>query len=283
MRNQVLNEKDYQRIEKSLLYLHERLLDQPKLEDLARQARLSPFHFQKIFKRWAGISPKSYLSFLTARRAKTLLSQSRSVLNAAYDTGLSSPGRLHDLMVKTEALTPGEIKSGGAGVTIEHCFFESPFGLALLGITSRGICHLGFPSREEKEKALERMKQNWPKAKFTESTQKIRKMAKNLFKHNDKPHTVLLKGSPFQIKVWEALLQIPEGRTWSYGEVANRIGKPKAVRAVGTAVGANHVAYLIPCHRVIRESGALGGYGWGLPKKTAMLTWESCEYLKENE
>ncbi len=280
MRNPTQHEKDYRRIEESLLYLHAHLQDQPRLEDLARRVQLSPFHFQKLFKRWAGVSPKAYLAFLTARYAGGRLSQSKSVLDAAYDAGLSSPGRLHDLMVKVEALTPGEIKSGGAGVEITYGFFESPFGLALLGLTRRGICHLGFPSWENRE-ALSILKQRWPKATFKEAPRLIQKTAREIFKSPRKPLKVLLKGSPFQLKVWEALLQIPQGQTRSYGEVARKIGKPKAGRAVGSAVGANSVGFLIPCHRVIRESGNLGGFSWGLPRKRVMLAWESCGSIRE--
>jgi AraC family transcriptional regulator, regulatory protein of adaptative response / methylated-DNA-[protein]-cysteine methyltransferase len=281
MRNPASSEKDYRRIEESLLYLHGHLQEQPRLEDLARRVQLSPFHFQKLFKRWAGVSPKAYLAFLTANFAKGRLSQSKSVLDAAYDAGLSSPGRLHDLMVKVEALSPGEIKSGGAGVEITYGFCESPFGLALLGLTRRGICHLGFPSRKNREKALSKLKKRWPQAQVKEDRRQIQKTAREIFKSPRKPLKVLLKGSPFQLKVWEALLQIPRGQTRSYGEVARKIGKPKAGRAVGSAVGANSVGFLIPCHRVIRESGNLGGFSWGLPRKRVMLAWESCGSIRE--
>jgi AraC family transcriptional regulator of adaptative response/methylated-DNA-[protein]-cysteine methyltransferase len=287
MREPFLRQKDYTRIEKSLLYLREHLLylrehlrEQPRLETIARQAGLSPFHFQKIFKRWAGISPKTYLAYLTSRLAKDRLRLSKNVLDTTLETGLSSPGRLHDLMVKTEALTPGEIKSGGSGVKITYGFSESPFGWTLLGFTPRGICHLGFPGKGKKKEALMKLRGDWPKAKFKEDGVQAKNMALLIFGSRPQPLRVLLKGTPFQIKVWEALLQIPTGETRSYGEVAEKIGHSKAGRAVGSAVGANSVAYLIPCHRVIRGSGNLGGYSWGLPKKRVMLDWETARSKK---
>jgi AraC family transcriptional regulator of adaptative response/methylated-DNA-[protein]-cysteine methyltransferase len=274
MRNPILSPKDYARIEKILIYLQDHLREQPPLETLARQAGLSTFHFQKLFKRWAGISPKAYLAYLTSRYAKTRLRQSQNVLDTTLEAGLSSPGRLHDLMVKTEALTPGEIKSGGRGVEITYGFSESPFGWALVGLTRRGICHLGFPREGKKKEAILKMKKDWPKAQFKEDGNKSKEMISRIFGSPPQPMKILLKGSPFQIKVWEALIQIPSGETRSYGEVAEKIGHSKAGRAVGSAVGANPVAYLIPCHRVIRGSGNLGGYSWGLPKKRVMLDWE---------
>ncbi len=280
MRDPLLRQKDYTRIEKSLLYLQDHLRDKPSLETIARQAGLSPFHFQKLFKRWAGISPKTYLAFLTSRLAGERLRQSLNVLDTTLEAGLSSPGRLHDLMVKTEALTPGEIKSGGQGVEITYGFSESPFGWALVGLTRRGICHLGFPMEGKKKEAFLKMKKDWPKAQFKEDGNKSKEMICQIFGSPPQPMKTLLKGSSFQIKVWEALLQIPSGETCSYGEVAEKIGHSKAGRAVGSAVSANPVAYLIPCHRVIRGSGNLGGYSWGLPKKRVMLDWESARSKK---
>jgi len=283
MRNANLNEKDYGRIEKSLHYLRERLQDQPRLEDLARQAGLSPWHFQRLFKRWAGISPKTYLSYLTARRAKVRLADSGSVLDAAYDSGLSSPGRLHDLMVTVEAMTPGEYKAGGKGLRIEYGIHPTPFGGALLGLTSRGVCHLAFLAGRSREQAVREMRRRWPRAVFQAEAVRIRKTIRMIFGKTPGRVKVLLKGSPFQLKVWEALLKIPMGKQTTYGSLARRVGKPKAARAVGSALGANAVAYLIPCHRVIRETGALGGYRWGLPRKTSLLSWETCGSLSDSD
>jgi AraC family transcriptional regulator of adaptative response/methylated-DNA-[protein]-cysteine methyltransferase len=283
MRNTPLHEKDYHRIEKSLLYLREHLQNQPRLEDLSRQVRLSPWHFQRLFKRWAGISPKTYLAYLTAHYAKGQLAESRSVLDAAYDSGLSSPGRLHDLMVTVEAMTPGEYKKGGAGLAINYGIHPTPFGEALLGLTSRGVCHLAFLAGQNKVAALKVMKNQWPRADFREDISLTRKTMRAIFGRSGKKLRVLLKGSPFQLKVWEALLKIPTGKKTTYRMLARGIDFPRSARAVGAALGANSVAFLIPCHRVIRETGALGGYRWGLSRKTAILTWESCKRLRETK
>lgn len=281
MRNPDGREKDYLRIEKSLRYLHEHLLDQPRLEVLARLAGLTPWHFQRLFKRWAGVSPKTYLSFLTARHAQGRLAQSRSVLDATYDSGLSSPGRLHDLMVTVEAMTPGEFKAGGEGLVIHYGIHPTPFGDALLGMTSRGVCHLAFLAGRNRRVVIQEMQGRWPKALFQEDVVQTRKTMRAIFGGGKGPLKVLLKGSPFQLKVWEALLKVPMGKLTNYRSLARQMGRPKASRAVGSALGKNAIAFLIPCHRVIRETGALGGYRWGLERKTAMLSWEACRVLQK--
>jgi AraC family transcriptional regulator, regulatory protein of adaptative response / methylated-DNA-[protein]-cysteine methyltransferase len=234
-----------------------------------------------LFSRWAGISPKAMLKFLTAQRAKTLLRDSRaSVLDAALDAGLSGPGRLHDLLVTVDAVTPGEFKNYGVGMEIRYGFHESPFGACLIGATSRGICHLSFldeKSSRRRAAFLEELKSDWPRATLRRDLPATDRLVRRIFiRAADRaPLRVHLVGTPFRVKVWQALLEIPFGRVMSYHDVARSIGAPDACRAVGSAVGANPVAYLIPCHRVIRETGVVGDYRWGRERKLAMLMWEN--------
>ena len=251
--------------------------EQPSLADMAARTGTSPYHFQRLFSRWVGLSPKKYVQFLTLERAKACLNASQSVLEAAFSAGLSGPGRLHDLFVNVEAVTPGEYKRGGAGLTIFHGLHDSPFGQCLLMHTERGICALEFVDSGDEATTLAAMTTRWPNARLVADAGPGAALAARVFAGADSegdPIRLLLCGTPFQIRVWEALLRIPSGAITSYQALAQFIGKPNATRAVGTANGANPIAYLIPCHRVIRKSGALGGYGGGLGRKLAMLSDE---------
>ena len=266
---------DYQRIEKVIRYLNEHYRDQPSLVDLARVAGLSEFHFHRLFSRWAGTTPKSFLKFLTTRHAKKLLAESRDLLGASLDSGLSGPSRLHDLFVTVEAMTPGEFKAGGKGVEIHYGFIAGPFGACLLGLTKRGVCHLAFVDGSEEE-GLRELRERWPHAELKQRKAETAKVARQIFgAAAGKGISLHLAGTPFQLKVWEALLSVPPGCLASYSDLAKAVGSPKATRAVGSAVGGNAIAYLIPCHRVIRETGDFGQYRWGRCRKQAVLAWES--------
>jgi AraC family transcriptional regulator of adaptative response/methylated-DNA-[protein]-cysteine methyltransferase len=267
---------DYERIEKVIRYLERHYLEQPSLVKLAGVAGLSEFHFHRLFTRWAGTTPKSFLKYLTANHAKSLLEDSRDLLGAAFDSGLSGPSRLHDLFVSIEAMTPGEFKAKGAGVEIKYGFHLSPFGKCLIGTTERGVCYLAFVDEREQQ-AVDEMKRKWPNASLKSHKTEIAKIAKKIFggRRSGKQIPVMLTGTPFQLKVWEALIRIPPGQVLSYSDIAKAIGSPNASRAVGTALGSNTVAYLIPCHRVIRETGEFGEYHWGTARKRAVLAWES--------
>jgi len=273
------NGEDYQRIEKAIEFLAENYQDQPSLDEVARSVNLSEFHFQRLFRRWAGISPKRLVQFLTLEHAKQALEDSRSVLDAAYDAGLSSPSRLHDLFVTTEAMTPGEFKAKGAGLEISYGFHPSPFGECILAVTERGICGLGFVQERDRKQALEDFKQRWPAAKFQENSEKTRGYVNGIFNGKKRngalPVKLLLMGTNFQIKVWEALLRIPSGSVVSYEDLARHLGQPSAARAVGGAVGRNPISFLIPCHRAIRKIGITGDYHWGAARKKAILAWEA--------
>jgi AraC family transcriptional regulator of adaptative response/methylated-DNA-[protein]-cysteine methyltransferase len=270
---------DYQRIERAIRYLQAHFLEQPDLATVARAAHLSEYHFQRLFSRWAGISPKRFLQFLTLEHAKRQLADSKGLLTAALDSGLSGPGRLHDLFISAEAVTLGEFKSRGAGIRIEYGFHPTRFGPCLLGLTRRGICWLSFVSDTGKRAALQELKSHWGGATFAEQPDATGPVAGRIFpglaRRQKSPLSLLLMGTNFQIKVWRALLEIPAGAVASYEAIGARIGAAKAARAIGSAVGQNAVAYLIPCHRVIRKSGAPGGYRWGGERKRAMLAWEA--------
>ena len=271
--------EDYQRIEKAIQFLAQNYHEQPSLDEVARNVNLSEYHFQRLFRRWAGISPKRLLQFLTLEHAKKVLEQSRSVLDAAYDAGLSSPSRLHDLFVNVEAMTPGEFKAKGAGLKINFGFHPSPFGECLLAVTERGICGLGFVGDGGRVQALDDFKRRWPAAEFCENPQKTRTTIDRIFslkkRNGSDPVKVLLLGTNFQVKVWEALLRIPSGSMLSYEDLARQLGKPLAARAVGNAVARNPISFLIPCHRAVRKMGITGNYHWGAARKKAILAWEA--------
>lgn len=272
--------RDYQRMSDTLDWLSSHFHEQPSLTDIASRAGASPHHFQRLFSRWVGLSPKKYVQFLTLERARACLDASENVLGAAFAAGLSGPGRLHDLFVNIESVTPGEYKRGGAGLVIRHGIHDSPFGPCLLMHTERGICGLAFVDRGDNGRTLASMTARWPNAHFVSDPGPGAELAARVFVApgtGGEPLSVLLHGTPFQIQVWRALLQIPPGALTSYQSLARYIGKPNASRAVGTANAANPISYLIPCHRVIRKSGALGGYRWGLGRKLAILSRELCE------
>lgn len=270
---------NYERIERVIHYIERHRLEQPRLEALAKIAGLSKFHFHRLFSRWAGTTPKDFLKFLTSVHAKRLLLGSKDLLTVALETGLSGPGRLHDLMVTVEGVTPGEFKSKGAGLEIQCGFHETPFGLALIGSTPRGICHLEFlADKSRRSKALGNIRRRWANARISRSDSSAAAVAQRIFGRTKNGNCrLLLAGTAFQIKVWEALIRIPPGEVSTYGRVAAAIGRPRASRAVGAAVGSNSIAYLIPCHRVIRSAGIVGDYRWGTARKRAMLAWESAQ------
>jgi AraC family transcriptional regulator, regulatory protein of adaptative response / methylated-DNA-[protein]-cysteine methyltransferase len=268
--------EDYGRIQQAIQYLENHYREQPGLEELAAQAGLSEFHFQRIFTRWAGVSPKRFLQFLTKEGAKELLNRSENLLDTTYQVGLSSLGRLHDLFVTTEAVTPGEYKSGGQGLTIRYAIHPTPFGKCLIGVSERGICHLGFVQTSEGE-AIDALVSSWKEARLIEDHRATAPLIGPIFLLNMREQTPLhvhLRGTNFQLKVWEALLGIPSGAVTSYAGLAERIGEPRASRAVGSALGQNPVPVLIPCHRVIRKIGGFGNYKYGTTRKLALLGWE---------
>ena len=275
---------DYLRIEQAILYLENHYKDQPGLEEVAANIGLSEYHFQRIFTRWAGVSPKRFLQFLTKEGAKDLLDQSENLLDTTHQVGLSSLGRLHDLFVTTEAVSPGEYKSRGAGLTIRYGIHPTPFGKCLIATTDRGICHLGFVQTSEavpwtsEGDAIDNLVADWQKAKMVEDYKATAALVAPIFdlrfNHRGKPLNVHLRGTNFQLKVWEALLQVPVGAVTTYESIASRIGSPRAMRAVGTAVGHNPIAVLIPCHRVIRKIGEFGNYRYGAQRKKALLARE---------
>ena len=250
------------------------------LEDLAAEMRMSPAHFQRIFSRWAGVSPKRYQQWLTLDHAKDLLANRHTTLETADAVGLSGSGRLHDLFLRWEAMSPGDYAKAGADLEILWGWFESPFGPALIMGTEKGICGIGFSAEMGAEATMTDLLGRWPNATFTEDPTALAPFAAQAFPRagsNREPAQLYLIGAPFQIKVWEALMRIPTGHVTTYSDIAQSIGNPKAVRAVGTAVGRNPVSWLIPCHRALRKSGGLGGYHWGLPVKRTMLAWEAAE------
>lgn len=275
----LMNETDinYSRIEKAIQYLEENFQRQPELDEVAEKIHLSPFHFQRIFTDWAGISPKRFLQFLTVDFLKTKLEQSKNIVEAADAAGLSSQSRVYDLFTTLEAVTPHEYKQKGSGIQVEYGIHETPFGLCLIGVTERGICWLSFISTDEDPKhELEKMKEHWHNSVFHQEQQLTKAFTDQIFfnKNTDKKLHVFVKGTNFQIKVWEALLRIPMGDVTTYQGIAQQILSPKAMQAVGSAVGSNHVAYLIPCHRVIRKDGILGEYRWSSTRKKSIIGWE---------
>lgn len=270
-------ESDYRRVEKALRYVAERAREQPALEEIARQVHLSPFHFNRLFRRWAGTTPKRFLQYVTKEHAKRLLRDGADVLGASQSSGLSGPGRLHDLLVNWEAVTPGEYKARGKGLEIRYAWAGSPFGLCFLAATARGLCALRFAGGETRHDLLEGFQNEWPGASLRADAGLAALWEPALrrgFRAGDR-RPLHVQGTPFQLKVWQALVRIPEGRLVSYQALARAVGSPGAARAVGSAVGANSIAVLIPCHRVIREAGEPGGYRWSLARKQALIAWEA--------
>lgn len=275
---------DYTRIERAIRFLEAHAREQPDLDTVAAAAGLSPHHFQRLFRRWAGISPKRFVQFLTAGHARELLAHRRSALDAALATGLSGGGRLHDLMVNVYAATPGELRERGAGLAIRYGFAPTPFGECLIARTERGICHLAFVA-EGRRAAQDELTARWPQARFARAADTAA-LARRLFAPNGRagrPLALHLHGTNFQIRVWEALVRIPAGAAVCYEDLAAAIGAPAATRAVASAVAANPVAVLIPCHRVIRKTGAFGDYHWGGTRKRALLAWEAAHTADEQE
>jgi AraC family transcriptional regulator, regulatory protein of adaptative response / methylated-DNA-[protein]-cysteine methyltransferase len=270
---------NYNRIAAAIEYLAGNFQDQPDLDQVAKKVHLSPFHFQRLFTEWAGVSPKKFLQFLTIEYAKTVLREKQSnVFDAAYKTGLSGTGRLHDLFIKIEGMTPGEFKNGGAELSINYSFAESPFGKLLVASTNKGICHMAFA--DDEGEALLQLKQHFPNATYKQVVDLIQQNALYIFTHdwNTLDQVKLhLKGTPFQLKVWETLLKIPVGGLSTYKTVAQQVQNPNALRAVGSAIGQNPVAFIIPCHRVIQSAGTFGNYHWGTTRKTAMIGWEAAK------
>jgi AraC family transcriptional regulator of adaptative response/methylated-DNA-[protein]-cysteine methyltransferase len=276
---------DYFRIEKAIRYLENHFKDQPDLEELARYVNLSRYHFQRLFSRWAGVSPKRFLQFLTIDYAKQLLEQHCSVLDASYQAGLSGPGRLHDVFVTVDAVTPGEFKSRGERLRIHYGIHPSPFGDCLLAVTERGICGLSFIDDAGVKEAVADLQLRWENAALSENPRRTGPLMELIFRAPEggpgRSVELFLKGTNFQIKVWEALLRIPPGFVCSYEDVAAFLGRPAALRAVGNAVASNPVAYLIPCHRVIRKVGAFGEYRYGAARKKIMIGWEMAKKDRE--
>ncbi|MDA7951883.1 MAG: methylated-DNA--[protein]-cysteine S-methyltransferase [Pirellulaceae bacterium] len=274
---------DYERIENAIHFIRRNFKSQPSLDEIAEAVHVSPFHFQRMFSEWVGVSPKKFMQYISLNYAKTLLKDRVTLMDAAYETGLSGTSRLHDLFVNIEGMTPGEYKNGGANLALNYCFSESPFGKVIVASTHKGVCHMFF--EEDEIKALNDLRVRFPNASFQQTTDKFQQNALSIFQEDWKQLDQIklhLAGTPFQLKVWESLLKIPVGRLSTYGDIAQSIDKPKASRAVGTAIGSNPVAFLIPCHRVIQNSGKTGGYMWGPDKKTAIIGWEAAKRDQEN-
>lgn len=272
-------ELNYNRIAEAIEYIRLNFQSQPDLDEVAAKVHLSPFHFQRLFKDWAGVSPKKFLQYTSIAYAKNILrNQEATVFDAAYDTGLSGTGRLHDLFVKIEGMTPGEFKNGGENLSVNYSYAETPFGNIIVASTHRGICYMAFA--EEETVAFQLLQAHFPRAAFRQITDIIQQNALYIFTQDWKKLNQIklhVKGTDFQLKVWETLLQIPEGQLTTYGSIAGKIQKPQASRAVGTAIGSNPVAFLIPCHRVIQSTGTFGGYMWGINRKTAIIGWEAAK------
>ena len=277
---------NYDRIADAIEFYKSNFREQPSLEDVAGHVHLSPFHFQRMFKEWAGVTPKQFLQYLTLEHAKEILKREpgATLFDAAFETGLSGTGRLHDLFIKIEGMTPGEYKNGGEELRIRYSYAESPFGLLLVGSTHKGICYLAFVD-EGRAAALRLLKEAFPNAQYEQAGDAMQEQALSIFSRDwSQPRDIKLhlKGTPFQIKVWETLLRVPMGDLTTYSELAGAVDHPRAVRAVGTAVGHNPVAFLIPCHRVIRSDGQIGEYHWGNTRKNALIGWEATRLHAED-
>lgn len=270
---------NYSRIAKALDYIKDNFKDQPNLDEVASEVHLSPFHFQRLFSDWAGTTPKKFLQYISIENAKKLLKEQQATLSdAAFEIGLSGTSRLHDLFINIEGMTPAEYKNGGKNLTINFSFAESPFGNLIVASTPKGVCHMAFDHDEAN--ALNDLKYRFPNAKFQRKLDLVQQNALFIFQNDwsKLPEIKLhIKGTDFQLKVWETLLKIPMGQLSTYGQIAAQIGNPEASRAVGSAIGNNPVAYLIPCHRVIQSSGNIGSYMWGNTRKTAIIGWETAK------
>lgn len=275
---------NYNRIEKAIRHLAGNYSRQPSLEEAASVVNLSESHFQRIFTEWAGVSPKTFIRYISLQKAKSSLHRNATLFDAAIDAGLSGTGRLHDLFVKIEGMTPGEYKNGGLSLTIRYSVHESPFGGVMVASTERGICKISFLGDGREPEDI--LRKEFPNAGIQKQSASEHSEALHLFKRDVselKNVQLHVKGTPFQINVWEALMKIPEGSVRNYSEVAEQIGKPNASRAVGSAIAKNPIAYLIPCHRVIKSTGEFGNYRWGAGRKTAMIGWEAAKTYKESE
>jgi AraC family transcriptional regulator, regulatory protein of adaptative response / methylated-DNA-[protein]-cysteine methyltransferase len=270
---------DYDIVRRAIAYLSEHWRAQPEIDAIAAAAGVSASDLHHLFRRWAGITPKAFLQAITLDHARRLLRDSASVLDASFEVGLSGPGRLHDLFVTHEAMSPGEWKTGGAGLTITYGFHPSPFGCALVMATERGLAGLAFADPGEEQAALADMRSRWPRASIVEDTARTAPLARRIFDsklwRSDRPLRVVLIGTDFEVRVWETLLRIPMGRATTYSDIALKVRAPKAARAVGAAVGKNPISFVVPCHRVLGKSGDITGYHWGLTRKRAMLGWEA--------
>jgi AraC family transcriptional regulator of adaptative response/methylated-DNA-[protein]-cysteine methyltransferase len=275
---------DYERIENAILFIKEHYKEQPALDEVADHIHVSPYHFQRMFKRWAGVSPKKFLQYINIQHAKEMLKQNIPLFDVSHEIGLSGTGRLHDLFITVEGMTPGEYKNGGEGLSINYSLAASPFGDVVVASTAKGICHLSFI--DDEIKGLEDMRHRFPQAAFRQKTDLFQQSALRVFTDdwsNISNIRLHLIGTQFQLKVWETLLHIPFGNLSTYSAIGKIIRMPKATRAIGSAIGNNPVAYLIPCHRVIRSSGVLGEYHWGSIRKTAMIGWEAAKTFGETE
>lgn len=270
---------NYTRIAEAIEYIRSHFKEQPNLDEVAKKVHLSPFHFQRLFSEWAGTSPKKFLQYISVQHAKKLLKEEQATLfDTAYETGLSGTSRLHDLFINIEGMTPAEYKNGAKSLDINYSFAESPFGNLIVASTVKGVCFMGF--YEDEPTAFAALQAHFPHAQFSRKLDMIQQNALFIFQNDwSKLHEIKLhlKGTDFQLKVWETLLKIPMGQLATYGTIAQKIGNPNASRAVGTAIGSNPVAFLIPCHRVIQSTGTFGGYMWGPTRKTAMIGWEGAK------
>ncbi len=273
------DQTNYTRVADAIGYIKDNFKSQPNLEEIAERISLSPFHFQRLFSEWAGVSPKKFLQYLTVEYAKKMLKDDQaSLFDTAFETGLSGTSRLHDLFVKIEGMTPGEFKNGGENLSINYSFAESPFGNVIVASTPKGICHMAFA--DDQDEALQILKTRFPNAAYRQVVDLAQQNALYIFSHDWTRLSEIklhLKGTGFQLKVWETLLKIPMGKLTTYGNVARQIQVPNASRAVGTAIGDNPVAFLIPCHRIIQSTGVFGGYHWGSIRKTAIIGWEAAQ------
>ena len=275
--------KDYSRIEKAIVYINNNFREQPSLEEISTAINMTPFHFQRLFSEWAGVSPKKFLQYVSLRYAKHLLQRNTTLMDVSHTIGFSSSSRLHDLFINIEGMTPGEFKNGGACLTINYSFRESPFGNIIIASTNKGVCYIHFQNNESI--ALRDLKACFPSAAYHQTEDNHQQDALSMFQKNWSQIDQIklhLRGTRFQIKVWESLLKIPKGDLSTYGDIAKKIGHPKAARAVGTAIGANPIAFLIPCHRVIQSNGKFGGYLWGANKKMAIIGWEAAKMNQES-